>query len=104
MLLERRTVSRKTPGYGKLEISRDAAERLRGAATSLEGELGAMRASARVETIACTCRKVLAAHEHHFVTSELLKALDAATDVELHLDEPASGTRERARLRILPIT
>ena len=103
MFLERQTVSRKTPGDGKLEISAGAAERLRAAASTLEIELGELRAPGRVETMACTCQKVGQAHEHHFVTSELLKTLHAASQVDVHLDELSGEPREPARVTVLPV-
>ena len=102
MFLERQTVSRKTPGDGKLEISAAAAERLTAAATMLQVQLGERRAPCRVETLACTCQKVGRSHEHHFVASELLKALRAATQVELHLDEHPGIAEACALLTILP--
>jgi hypothetical protein len=103
MFLERQTVSRKTPGDGKLEISAGAAERLRAAANTLEIELGELRAPGRVETMACTCQKVGSAHEHHFVTSELLKTLRAASQVDLHVDELPDQPGERATVTVLPV-
>jgi hypothetical protein len=96
MLLERRTVSRKTPGDGRLEISHAAAEELRARAPSLEVELHGARAPGHVETMACSCAKAGSPHEHHFLASELLKSLHAASDVELHLldsADPGGGAR-----------
>src|SRR5688500_1046889 len=102
MLLERRTVSRKTPGDGKLEISRGAAEELRGRAPALEVELHGARAPGHVETTTCTCAKVGAPHEHYFLTSELLRSLPASADVELHLVDSADPGG-RARVAVTPV-
>ena len=84
-LLERRTVSRKTPRDGKLEITKRAAGVLL--------PLGALRvtwqgeqAPAAVATMACTCRGSDKPHEHYFVQSELLKALEVGADVDLSLN------------------
>jgi hypothetical protein len=102
MLLERRTVSRKTPGDGRLEITHAVAEELRGRAPALEVELHGARAPGHVETMACTCAKSGAPHEHHFLTSELLKSLHPAADVELHLlDSGEAGGR--ARVAVTPV-
>ena len=103
MFLERQTVSRKTPGDGKLEISPAAAVQLRTAATTLEVAVADVHAPGRVETLACTCQKVGSAHEHHFVSSELLKTLRAASQVELHLDELPGKAGERARVTVLTV-
>ena len=101
-LLERRTVSRKTPGDGKLEISASAAERLRAAAATLEVELAGRRAPARLDTLACSCQKVGRSHEHHFVASDLLRSLHADMQVDLHLVEQRSETEQRIRLLVVP--
>ncbi|HEU4564879.1 MAG TPA: hypothetical protein VFS05_09540 [Gemmatimonadaceae bacterium] len=84
MLLERRTVSRKTPGDGKLEISEEAAFRLREEfpapfALRVNGAAG----RGRVATMPCTCARAGGAHEHHFLESELLRALVPERAVEL---------------------
>lgn len=87
MFLERRTVSRKTPVDGKLEISKKAAQRLSSLDSLLMLELAGKRAPARLATMACTCRASDTPHEHQFVDSELLKTLVAGAEVELNLDE-----------------
>ena len=55
--------------------------------------LGALRVSwqgeqalATVATMACTCRGSDNPHEHYFVQSELLKALEVGAEVELSLN------------------
>ena len=91
MFLERRTVSRKTPGDGKLEITKPAAERLRPLGATFQVELGGRRAPGQLASMACTCRGADAPHEHYFVASELLRALRAASEVDLSMDR-AKGT------------
>ena len=100
MFLERRMVSRKTPGDGKLEISMAAAKRLQDVGTTIEVELGSRRAPARVETMACACQKVGSAHEHHFVMSDLLRSLRSETQVDLHLDV---SDGERPCISVAPV-
>jgi hypothetical protein len=88
MLLERRMVSRKTPGDGKLEISADTAATLRGALPdgfplSLAGAAG----RGRVSAISCSCAKARAGgmHEHHFLESELFRSLVPEREVTISL-------------------
>ena len=103
MLLERRTVSRKTPGDGRLEISPGAAERLRSVGGALQVEVAGTSAPAVVETMACTCRKVGQAHEHHFVVSELLKSLREASEVEVRLADRAGSGGPGTTVVIQPV-
>ena len=104
MLLERRTVSRKTPGDGRLEITAGAAETLRARAPALEVELRGERAAGHVETMACTCAKTAGGpHEHHFLASEVLRSLHAAADVELHLVDASDAVGGRARVAVTPV-
>ncbi len=98
MFLERRTVSRKTPGDGRLEISAAAAERMRVLRESLEIEYDGERSSGRIEEMECTCAKASGSHAHHFVVSRLLRQLVPATDVELHLDDSADASTGCRRL------
>lgn len=98
MLLERRTVSRKTPGDGRLEISHAAAERVRAVGGELEIEYDGERSSGRIEEMECACAKANGRHEHHFVVGLPLRRLEPATDVELHLDDAEAVTTGRRRL------
>ena len=84
-LLERRTVSRKTPGDGRLEITKRAAARL-GRDARLEVEIGGERTAATVGTMRCTCRGADNPHEHYFLESPALKRLTPGTEVDLQLD------------------
>jgi|SRR5687767_12596126 len=104
MFVERLTVSRKTPGDGKLEISSAAAEHLRSAPAALEVEIGTLRAPATVDMFTCTCQKVGHAHEHHFVASEVLKALQPATLVDLQVITIGDNEGERTRVTVIPVS
>jgi len=95
MRLEIRTVGRKTPLDGKLEISASAANHLH----SLGGVIGieihgavsrgaSSRGVATVSGMACTCRKssMTGTHVHHFLESELFRALPVNAVLALDLD------------------
>jgi len=86
MMLERRTVSRKTPGDGRLEITKRAAERLLGRGADLRLEVGGRYDSAAVGTMACTCRGGDEPHEHYFLESPALRQLTPGAEVGLELD------------------
>ncbi len=96
MLLERRTVSRKTPGDGRLEITKPAAARLRDVAGDLEVEVASERAAATVGAMACTCRGTEKPHEHFFLESPALKGLTPGADVNLELDAALGVVRVTA--------
>ena len=88
MLLERRTVSRKTPRDGRLEITPESAAHL----AALTGELtvtsGGASGRGRLEAMPCGCAKGAGGgHVHHFVESPLLMALVPETTVLVELDE-----------------
>jgi hypothetical protein len=86
MLLERRTVSRKTPGDGRLEITKRAAARLRDLGQALELDVGGERTSATLGTMTCTCRGAENPHEHYFLESPALRQLTPGSEVDLELD------------------
>jgi hypothetical protein len=94
VLIEQRTVSRKTPMDGKLEISARAAEQLArlGATFPLRTEGGEGRA--RLHAMSCTCTKAASAgeHLHHFVESDILRALEPGTDVRVEVDDARPGS------------
>lgn len=94
MFIERRTVSRKTPLDGKLEISAAAATRLQKLGASFTLRTAAGEGSARLLEMSCTCTKAGASgqHQHHFIESELLRALEATTDVRVTLDDARPGS------------
>jgi hypothetical protein len=85
-LLERRTVSRKTPGDGRLEITRRAAARLENLGQDFALDVGGERASATLGTMTCTCRGTERPHEHYFLESPALKRLTPGSEVDLQLD------------------
>src|SRR4051812_3619773 len=66
MLLERRTVSRKTAGDGRLEITKIAAAQCDVLGSTFDVELNGERQPARMRTMDCTCRGVDNPHVHHF--------------------------------------
>jgi hypothetical protein len=86
VLLERRTVSRKTPGDGRLEITKQAAGQLRRLGGDLRLDVGGERTMATLGTIACTCRGGEKPHEHYFLESQALKRLTPGAEVELQLE------------------
>ena len=94
VLIEERTVSRKTPLDGKLEISAHAAEQLArlGASFPLRTEGG--EGSARLHAMTCTCTKAASTgqHLHYFVESDILRALEPGTDVRVELDDARPGS------------
>jgi hypothetical protein len=88
MLLDERTVSRKTPLDGRLEISAAAADRL----AALGDEFGLVSVGragrGRLRALACSCAKGAGSgHVHHFVESPLLAALAPGAEVRVVLDE-----------------
>ncbi len=85
MLLERRTVSRKTPGDGRLEITKRAADRLRDVGRELQLDVGGELTAATLGTMACTCRGAETPHEHYFLESPALKRLTPGAEIELQL-------------------
>jgi hypothetical protein len=93
MLLERRTVSRKTPGDGRLEITRRAAARLRDLGHVLEVELSGQHSPVTVESMTCTCRGAAKPHAHYFLQSSAFKRLTPGTEVDLELDDAIGVVR-----------
>jgi len=86
MLLERRKVSRKTPGDGRLEITKRSAQKCEKLGARFGVELGRRRIRARLGTMPCTCRGADNPHVHYFLEGPALKALVAGTEVNLELD------------------
>jgi hypothetical protein len=98
MLLERRTVSRKTPNDGKLEISRKTADAVGAVGPRLRVEWHGQEAPASVVMLACTCARGAGQHEHLFLESQLLRSLEAGSEVDLTLHRGA------CRLSVTPAT
>ena len=88
--IERRTVSRKTPGDGKLEITKVAATRLASLGKRFALAVDSRDGQAVLGSMPCTCRGEDAPHVHYFVESELLRALPVGSQVDLLVDDTAS--------------
>ena len=89
MILEVRTVSRKTPRDGRLEVTEATARRLALVGAPVPVALDEAVADATLEAFACTCGAAKGdGHVHHFVVSPLLTALREGETVVLEwLDE-----------------
>ena len=85
--IERRTVSRKTPGDGKLEITKVAAERLEPLGSEFPLAVDNKRGRGSLGSMPCTCRGGDKPHVHYFVESDLLRSLAAGSEVDLFLDD-----------------
>ena len=88
--IERRTVSRKTPGDGKLEITKIAATRLASLGERFVVAVDTREGQAALGTMPCTCRGDDAPHVHYLIESELLRALPVGSQVDLLVDDTAS--------------
>ena len=95
--LENRTVSRKTPGDGMLEITRPVARRLAQDGMSFALETPAGTGTAELKAMPCTCRGADKPHEHWFLVSPLLRSLLPGTEVSLTLDDRKVGVRPTDR-------
>jgi hypothetical protein len=89
-VIERRTVSRKTPGDGKLEITKVAAARFESLGERFRVVVGDRDGEGRLGSMPCTCRGADRPHVHYFVESELFRSLAAGSEVDLLLDDGAS--------------
>ena len=85
MRIDRRTVSRKTPRDGKLEISASAAARLAPLAARMTVSWDGTTAPAELSELACTCARAGGAHHHHFLQSRILTTLPVGAEVDLFL-------------------
>jgi hypothetical protein len=85
--IERRTVSRKTPGDGKLEITKVAAHRLESLGARFPMVVDDRAGDARLASMPCTCRGDDVPHVHYFIESDLLRALPVGSAVDLLLDD-----------------
>ncbi|MGH7470789.1 MAG: hypothetical protein ACRENP_22815 [Longimicrobiales bacterium] len=86
MFLERRTVSRKTAGDGRLEITKQAALVIEPLGQTLTVELAGETVQASLGTMACTCRGAENPHVHYFLQCDRFKSLAAQSVVDLELD------------------
>ena len=94
MLLEQRSVSRKTPLDGKLEVSAATAACL----AALGAEFAVFSAGrpgrGQLQALACTCAKGAGEqHIHHFVESPLFRELTPGVSVRVELDERTPAVR-----------
>ncbi len=97
MLLEQRSVSRKTPLDGKLEISPDSAARIGPLGPAIPLTSGGREGTARLHFLACTCaRGEGGSHVHHFLESALFRALQPESQVQVELDEARGAVRVEA--------
>jgi hypothetical protein len=87
MLIEHRTISRKTPLDGKLEITKVAAERLAALGEPLAIDVAGTRDEVTLSNFPCTCRGGDKPHVHYFLESALFKNLQVGSEVRLDWDE-----------------
>jgi hypothetical protein len=94
VLIEQRTVSRKTPLDGKLEISARAAERLAALGATFPVRTPSDEGTARLHEMSCTCAKGTSGgqHLHHFVESDVLRTLEPGIDVRVEIDDTRPGS------------
>ena len=86
-LLEQRTVSRKTPGDGKLEVTKPAAASMESLGAEFGVAVGDRSGAARLGSMPCTCRGGDQPHVHYFVESDLFRSLTAGESVTLFVDD-----------------
>jgi hypothetical protein len=90
VFLERRTVSRKTPGDGRLEITKSVAQRLESLGPTLVIDSDGNRVRGTIGTFACTCRGESNPHVHYFLETERLKQLSPGNEIDIELDETSN--------------
>lgn len=90
MFLERRMVSRKTPGDGRLEITKIVAQRLEHLGPTFVVDVDGETVRGALGTFACTCRGESNPHVHYFLESEHLKRLQPGNEVDIELDESSN--------------
>jgi len=94
VVIEHRTVSRKTPLDGRLEIAESTAAQLKPLGENFHVRTAHGEGSARLHAMTCTCAKSGSAgqHVHHFVESDVLRALEPGELVRLELDGARPGS------------
>ncbi|MEP7066891.1 MAG: hypothetical protein ABI889_12715 [Gemmatimonadota bacterium] len=94
MLIEQRIVSRKTPLDGRLEISESTVAQLAPLGETFRVRTAQGEGEARLHAMACTCAKsgTTGQHVHHFVESDVLRALEPGASVRLELDGAPPGS------------
>jgi len=93
MILERRTVSRKTSGDGRLEITKRAAGTLVPLEADLTIEIAGRTTPASIGTRRCTCRGADNPHVHYFIESGALRALAPGSEIDLDFDAESKTVR-----------
>lgn len=90
MHLETVTVSRKSPGDGRLLISPTAFSALSAVGNSLMVRVDSHHTQGHLATLQCTCNKTGGAagtaHTHHFVQADVIRELTPEAIVQLDLD------------------
>jgi hypothetical protein len=90
MHLETVTVSRKSPGDGRLLISSTAFTALNAVGDSLRVRVESEHVPGHLTTLQCTCNKsggvAGTAHTHHFVQADVIRGLTPESIVRLDLD------------------
>jgi hypothetical protein len=94
--IEQRTISRKTPGDGKVEITKVAKRRLEALGATFPVAVNDVGGNATIGEMPCTCRGKETPHVHYFIESDLFRSLVPGTTVELLVDDTAK------RLHIVP--
>ena len=90
MLMEVRTVGRKTPGDGKLEVSEETARRLGTLGPQIPLRVGAQTGTAVLSSLRCSCGKgAESGHRHHFLEAQLFRALRPDLTVAIELIDGA---------------
>jgi hypothetical protein len=94
MLIEERIVSRKTPMDGRLEISESTVAQLSPLGETFRVRTLHAEGDARLHAMTCTCAKSdsTGQHVHHFVESDVLRALEPGASVRLELDSARPGS------------
>jgi len=94
VVIEEPTVSRKTPRDGRLEISESTVAQLARLGDTFLVRTAHGSGTARLHAMTCTCAKSGTAgqHVHHFVESDVLRALEPGARVRLELDGAHPGS------------
>ena len=94
MVIEQPIVSRKTPLDGRLEISESTVTQLAPLGDTFSVRTAHASGEGRLHTMTCTCAKsaVSGQHVHHFVESDVLRALEPGARVRLELDGARPGS------------
>lgn len=100
MLLEVRSVGRKTPLDGRLEVTPATARRVALLGTPVSLLVGESAGLLTVESMPCGCAREAVsgggAHEHHFLTAALFRNLLAGETVCIELLENGTVTVSRS--------